>query len=161
MRVLATRRSATERIENLDGVDVLYPPSMQNDMVAESDFVAICAMWTPETTGLLGPAAFEAMKPGAYLINIARGELLDEAALAASLQSGRLAGAFLDVWNDDMLGAQPSETLRSAPNIIYTPHTSGRSDVPQGFSLDLFCDNLGRLLRSEPLINVVDWQRGY
>jgi phosphoglycerate dehydrogenase-like enzyme len=101
------------------------------------------------------------MKPGAYLINIARGELLDEAALAASLQAGHLAGAFLDVWNDDMLGVAPSETLRGAPNIVYMPHASGRSDVPQGFSLDLFCDNLARLLGGEPLQNVIDWSRGY
>jgi D-3-phosphoglycerate dehydrogenase len=148
-------------VESTDGVDVLYPPSQQNEMLAEADFVAICAMWTPETTSLVGPEAFAAMKPGAYLINIARGELLDEGALAASLQSGHLAGAFLDVWNDDMLGADPSPVLRSAPNIIYTPHASGRSDIPQGFSLDLFCDNLARLLRGEPLVNVVDWERGY
>ena len=161
MRVLATRGSATERRENVDGVDVLFPPSQQNEMLAAADFVAVCAMWTPATERLLDGAAFAAMKPGAFLMNIARGELVDEAALVEALVNGRLAGAYLDVWDDDLYGKDPSPALQAAPNVIFTSHASGRSDVPQGFSLDLFCRNIERLLRGQPLENVVDWSRGY
>jgi phosphoglycerate dehydrogenase-like enzyme len=161
MRVFATRRSASERRQDTDGVDVLYPPSQLHEMLSESAFVAICAMWTPETERMLDTAAFAAVKPGAYLINIARGEIIDETALAAALESGKLAAAYLDVWDDDLYGKDPSPALQAAPNIIFTGHSSGRSDVPQGFSLDLFCRNLQHLLAGEPLENVVDWSRGY
>jgi phosphoglycerate dehydrogenase-like enzyme len=161
MRVVATRRSAIVRQEDTDGVDVLFPPSQLHDMLSECDFVAVCAMWTPETERMLNAAAFEALKPGAFLINISRGELIDEAALAGALESGKLAGAFLDVWDDDLYGKDPSPLLQSAPNIIFTGHSSGRSDIPQGFSLDLFCRNLEHLLKGEPLENVVEWTRGY
>jgi phosphoglycerate dehydrogenase-like enzyme len=118
-------------------------------------------MFTPETERLLNDQAFAAMKPGAYLINTARGEIIDETALVAALQSGHLAGAYIDVWDNDLAGVPPSPLLQSAPNLIFTPHASGRSDIPQGFSLDLFCENLERLLKGEPLINVIDWNRGY
>jgi phosphoglycerate dehydrogenase-like enzyme len=161
MRVVATRRSATERQPDTDGVDVLYPPSELHEMLAESDYIAICVMWTPETERMLDEAAFAALKPGAYLLNIARGEIVDEAAMIAALQDGRLAGAYLDVWNDDLVGLPPSEALKEAPNVLFTPHTSGRSDSAQGFSMDLFCRNLERLLAGQPLENAVDWSRGY
>jgi phosphoglycerate dehydrogenase-like enzyme len=160
MRVVATRRSAKERERNVDGVDVLYPPGELHQMLAESDFVAVCAMLTDETEGLIDKAAFEVMKPGAYLINIARGEIVDEDALADALESGKLAGAYIDVWTNDMVLA-PSDRLQAAPNILFTPHVSGRSDSQQGFSLDVFCDNLQRLLDGRELLNVVDWERGY
>jgi phosphoglycerate dehydrogenase-like enzyme len=129
-------------------------------MLAEADFIAVCAMLTAETERMLDTAAFNAAKEGAYLLNVARGEIVDEEALAAALRSGRLAGAYLDVWDNDFADP-PSETLLSAPNIVFTPHVSGRSDTSQGFSMDVFCDNLERLLEGRPLVNVVDWERGY
>jgi phosphoglycerate dehydrogenase-like enzyme len=160
MRVVANRRSAGERRENVEGVDVLYPASGLHALLAESDFVAVCAMWTPETEGMLDRAAFRAMKPGAYLINVARGELVVEDALIEALESGRLAGAHLDVWHDSF-NRPPTDRLLAAPNVIFTPHTSNIADSNQAFSLDLFCDNLARLLKGEPLVNVIDWKRGY
>ena len=100
------------------------------------------------------------MKPGASLFNVARGELIDEAALIEALRSGRLAGAFLDVWHDSF-SRPPRSELQAAPNVIFTPHTSNIADSNQAFSLDLFVDNLERLLKGEPLVNVIDWKRGY
>jgi phosphoglycerate dehydrogenase-like enzyme len=161
MRVVATRRSAETRQRDVDGVDELFPAAEQNAMLAEADFVAVCAMWTPETEGMIDEGAFAAMKPGAVLINIARGEIVDEPALVAALASGRLSGAFLDVWHGQLRGAAPVEALRSAPNVVFTPHVSGRSDVSHHFSLEVFVENLQRLLDGEPLQNEVDWSRGY
>ena len=160
MRVVANRRSAGERREGVEGVDVLYPASGLHALLAESDFVAVSAMWTPETEGMFDRAAFRAMKPGAYLINVARGELIVEDALIEVLESGKLAGAHLDVWHDSF-NCPPSDRLQAAPNVIFTPHTSNIADSNQAFSLDLFCDNLARLLEGKPLVNVIDWQRGY
>ena len=159
MRVVGTRRSVTSRRTGVDGVDVLYPPSQLHEMLAETDFLIIASMLTGETAGMIGTREFEALKPGAYLINIARGELVDEAAFVAALTAGTLAGAYVDVWKDDMWSA-PSEALRGAPNVVFTPHISGRSDASGG-SLGFFCDNLARYLKNEPLQNLVDWDRGY
>jgi len=162
MRVIATRRSALTRSRDVDGVDELFPPAELKAMLAEADFVAVCVMRTAETERMLDRAAFEAMKPGAFLLNIARGEIVEEAALVEALHSGHLGGAYLDVWENDSAGSNaPSAALRGAPNVIFTPHISNRSDTPQSFGVDVFCDNLARLLQGEPLINVVDWQRGY
>jgi phosphoglycerate dehydrogenase-like enzyme len=160
MRVLATRRSAKERQVNVDGVDELLPPSELHAMLGEADFVAITAMLTDETEGMIDSDAFGAMKPGAYFMNTARGEIVDEPALVEALHSRRLGGAYLDVWFDDF-ATPPSAELQAAPNLVITPHVSGRSDVPQGFSLDVFCENLERLLTGAPLENVIDWERGY
>ena len=160
MRVIATRRSATSRQRSVDGVDELFPAGELHAMLAEADFVAVCAMWTDETERMLNADAFVAMKPGAYLMNIARGEIIDNEAMAEALRSGKLAGTYLDVWDDDF-AQPPPKVLQEAPNIIFTPHVSNRSDVPQMFAVDAFCANLERLLKGEPLENVVDWSRGY
>jgi phosphoglycerate dehydrogenase-like enzyme len=160
MRVVATRRSATDRQMDVDGVDELFPPSELPAMMAECDFVAICAMLTPETEGIVGKEAFEAVKPGAYFLNVARGEIVDEEAMIDALRSGRLAGAYLDVWRNDF-AFPPSEALLSAPNVVFTPHVSGRVDQTHAFSTELFIENLQRFLKGQPLENVVDWQRGY
>ncbi len=160
MRTVATRHSATERREGVDGVDVLYPPSELHAMLAESDVVVVAAMWTDETEGLMDAAAFAAMKDGAMLVNVARGEIVNEPALIDALNSGKLSGAYLDVFKDDF-AAPPSEELATAKNIVITPHTSGSSDAPHHFAIDVLCANLRRLLDGEPLENVIDWERGY
>ncbi|HLF72426.1 MAG TPA: D-2-hydroxyacid dehydrogenase [Dehalococcoidia bacterium] len=160
MRVIATRGSATQRQENVDGVDVVFPASQLHDMLAEADFVAVCAAWTPETEAMLDAAAFTALKPGAYLMNVSRGEIIDEPAMVEALRDGRLAGAYLDVWKDDF-GSPPSADLQALPNVIFTPHVAGRSDGATVLTVDLFCKNLDRFLKGEPLENLVDWERGY
>jgi phosphoglycerate dehydrogenase-like enzyme len=161
MRVVATRRSADTRRRDVDGVDELFPAEQLNEMLAEADFVAICAMWTPETEGMIDAKAFAAMKSGAILLNVARGEIVDEGSLVEALRSGHLSGAFLDVWHQQLEGASPIPALQAAPNVVFMPHVSGLSDGSHAYSLDLFLKNLRRLLVGEPLENRVDWSRGY
>ncbi|MGE0056842.1 MAG: NAD(P)-dependent oxidoreductase [Dehalococcoidia bacterium] len=160
MRVIATRHSAKERQFDVDEVDVLMPPSETHDLLAESDFICVCAMWTPETEKMLDRAAFDAVKPGAYFLNIARGEIVDELAMVDALKDGRLGGAYIDVWWDDT-SSLPLPELISAPNLIMTPHVSGGADGDYRGGMTVFCENLDRLLKGEPMLNIVDWERGY
>lgn len=160
MRVVATRRSTMQRAINTDGVDEVFPASQMHQMLAECDFVAVCAMWTAETQDLIDAEAIAAMKDEAYVINIARAEIVNEAAMIAALHSGKLGGAFVDVWANEFQ-EPPNPELLSAPNLTFMPHTSGRGDVSHAFALDVFCDNLRRFIDGEPLENVVEWKRGY
>ena len=160
MRVVATRKSATAVRENADGVDVLYPVDRTHDMLGESDFVAVCAMWTPETQGMFNEAAFAAMKPGAFFLNVARGELVEDAALIGALQSGHLRGAYLDVWSNDF-ATLPDPALLAHPNVVITPHISGQAETTHNFGSEVFIDNLRRFVNGEPLINQIDFERGY
>lgn len=160
MRVIATRKSAEAVVEDVDGVDVLYPASMTEDVLAQSDVVAVCAMLTPETEYMFNAVTFARMKPGSYLINISRGELVEEQALVDAVKSGHLGGAYLDTWPDDMI-RMPLPELLTTPNITLTPHVSQQAEVNHNFGFEVFCENLKRLLNGEPLENVVDWSRGY
>jgi phosphoglycerate dehydrogenase-like enzyme len=138
----------------------LFGPTQIAEMAAGCDFVAICAQVPADGRPLLGAAEIAAMRPGAFLINVARGDLVDEAALIAALRSGHLGGAALDVHLHEFDGPFPP-ALRALPNVLLTPHTAGQNDVPSRERIDLFCDNLRRYLAGEPLRNVVDWARGY
>ena len=160
MRVVATRHSAERRMANVDGVDELFPAAEMNTMLQECDYVAVCAIWTKETEHMMSTEAFANMKPSAYLINIARGEIVDEKALLPALQQGELAGAYLDVWEDEF-NRLPDPALSALPSVVLTPHTSQMSDVPHAFGFDRFIENLRHFLKGEPLENVVDWDRGY
>lgn len=161
MTVLATRRSARARMLNVDGVDELLPPAQLHEMLGRSDFVAVCVMLTRETLGLLDPAAFAAMKPGSIVLNVARGEVIDEAAMLAALQAGRLGGAYLDVYAGELSGAPLTAALRDDPRVVITPHVSGRADNPGPLGFDVFLANLRNLLDGVPLRNVIDWSQGY
>jgi D-2-hydroxyacid dehydrogenase (NADP+) len=160
MRVLATRRSVTVAQAQTQGVDELLPPSALPTLLEQSDFVALCAQWTPETDKLIGEAALRRMKASAYLINVARGELIDQVALLNALRQGWIAGAALDVYDGEFTGPPPAE-LWQLPNVLITPHTSVGTDVQQARGIELFCENLRRYLTGEPLVNVIDWERGY
>lgn len=161
MKVIATKWSAKERQYDVEGVDELLPPSELMDMLPRCDFVAIAAPWTPETEKMMAAEQFAAMKPGAYLLNVARGALTDEDDLIEALKSGQLGGAYIDTWWDET-ERPPRADLIAAPNLVITPHTSGRSDMANSNGgVDLFCDNLRRLLNGEPLENVFDWDKGY
>jgi len=160
LRVLATRRSVSVAQQQTQGVDELLPPSALSSLLARSDFVAVCAQWTPETDKLLGATELRRMKPTAYLVNVARGELLDQSALITALREGWIAGAALDVYDGEFTGPPPEE-LWQLPNVLITPHTSGGTDVAVAKGLELFCENLRRYLAGQALLNVIDWQRGY
>ena len=157
MRVVGTRRNPAppgDGFSEIRGADGLH------GLLAQSDFVAVCCQWTPETEKLVGHEAFAAMKDGAVLVNIARGEIVDEEALVAALATGRLRGAALDVYVGEFDHA-PDPRLWSDPRVLLTPHISAASDVSSHRGADLFVENLRRYLAGEPLENVIDWQRGY
>jgi len=160
MRVVASRRSA-ERVRPGEGpIETLYPPSALREMLAECDYLALAASLTPDTHHLIGADAFAAMKDGAVVLNVGRGELIDEAALKDALRAGKLAGAYLDVYEDEWF-RPPDPELLANPNVLMTPHNSGHVDVASSFALDVLARNIARFVAGEPLINEVDWERGY
>ena len=129
-------------------------------MLGESDFVAVCCQWTPETTGLIGRQALAAMRPGTVLVNVARGEIIDEEALIAALAAGKLRGVGLDVYLGEFEHA-PDVRLWQDERVLITPHISGGTDVTQHRVVEVFSDNLRAYLDGRPLANVIEWARGY
>jgi phosphoglycerate dehydrogenase-like enzyme len=128
-------------------------------LLAESDFVVLALPLTPETEDLIDAEALAHVKPGAWLINVARGRLVDDHALVRALQDGTLGGAVLDAFREEPLS--PSSPFYDLPNVIVTPHTSWSSGRVLDRSVELFCQNLERYARGEPLLNVVDPAVGY
>jgi len=131
-----------------------------NELLQESDFVAITCPWTKETTHLIGRDAFSDLRPGAVLVNISRGEIIDEEALLAALEEDKLRGVALDVYEGEF-ERPPDRRLWDHERVLITPHVSAVSDVSEHQGISLFCENLARYLTGRPLENVVDWQRGY
>jgi phosphoglycerate dehydrogenase-like enzyme len=157
MRVLALRRSGIQPGQQ-DGVH-FYHRDQLHAMLAESDYVVLTAPLTLETYHLIDAAAMAAMKHSACLVNISRGDLVDEAALIDALQTGRLAGAALDVFAREPL---PEDSpLWRMENVILTPHIAGITPNYTRRAADLFADNLRRFVTAQPLINLVDFARGY
>jgi phosphoglycerate dehydrogenase-like enzyme len=140
-------------------LDRVLPPERLPELLAEADFVVLAAPLTVDTRGLIGEAAIAAMKPGAWVINVARGELVDERALGRALRAGRLGGAVLDTFLEEPL--PPTSPLYDLPNVILTPHTSWSSTRVLERSVELFCGNLRRFAEGRPLVNVVDPDAGY
>jgi phosphoglycerate dehydrogenase-like enzyme len=160
MRVIGTRRRPEPDAPLPQGFEQIGGTGVLDRFLAESDFVAICCQWTPETTNLINADRLAAMKPGTVLVNVARGEIIDEAALADALRRGHLRGVVLDVYNGEF-ERLPPEALWRDPRVLITPHVSGASDQSRHGAIDLFCDNLRAWLDGTPLRNVIDWQRGY
>jgi phosphoglycerate dehydrogenase-like enzyme len=160
MRVIGTRRSGAPSGRGPEGFSELGSPEHLKQFLAQSDFVAICCQWTPETTGLIGREAFAAMKPNAVLVNVARGEIIDEDALIAALDQGKLRGVALDVYVGEF-ERPPDFRLWDHERVIITPHISAGSDFSQHRGVELFCRNLRAYLDGESLANVIDWARGY
>lgn len=160
MRVVGTRRRVAPDTVLPDGFSRLERPEHLQALLEESDAVAVCCQWTPETTRLIGREAFAVMKPGVILVNVARGEIIDEEALVAALAAGTLRGVALDVYVGEFEHA-PDPRLWDDARVLITPHISGGSDRRQHRGIDLFCDNLRAYLDGRPLTNVVDWAEGY
>jgi len=160
MRVVGTRRTPESGEPLPPGFVEIGSPADLDRYLPQSDFVVICCQWTPETTRLFNRDRFAAMKPGSVLVNVARGEIVDEDALAEALDSGRLRGAALDVYVGEFERPPPAR-LWSDPRVLITPHVSGASDDERHRAIDLFCENLRAYLDGKPLRNVIDWQRGY
>ncbi len=161
MRVVGTRRSRPAPDEALpQGFAEVVGTDDLDRLLAQSDFVAICAQWTPQNTGLIDAGRLAAMKPDGVLVNVARGEIVDEAALAEALARGHLRGVATDVYVGEFERAPP-EALWRDPRVLITPHTSGMTDLDQHGGVGIFCENLRAYLDGQPLQNVIDWQRGY
>jgi len=162
MRVIGTRRSVTAPLPDADGADLVLPAARILEMAAESDFLVVCSQLTAETEGFINAEVFAAMKPDAVLINVARGEEVDEDALVEAVTAGRIRGAVLDVYDGELAGRPPRPELTQLPQILLTPHISGSGDAFMAEPLkQLFADNLRRYLDGQPLRNVVDRARGY
>jgi phosphoglycerate dehydrogenase-like enzyme len=140
-------------------LDRVVGPDGLHELLAESDVVVLAAPLTPTTDGMINEAALAAMKKDAWLINVARGRLIDDTALIRALRDNRIGGAALDAFRDEPL--PPSSPYWELPNVIMTPHTAWSSARVLDRSIDLFCDNLRRFSRGEPLRNVVDPSAGY
>jgi phosphoglycerate dehydrogenase-like enzyme len=125
----------------------------------ETDLLILSVPVTPTTRALVGPSQLAALPKGAWVANIARGDLIDEAALVDALKSGHLGGAYLDVTRTEPL--PPESELWSLPNLILTPHASWASDDFLNRAATIFLDNLDRYRRGEPLRNRVDLSAGY
>jgi glyoxylate/hydroxypyruvate reductase A len=153
MRVVGVSRSGrpVREAERVYGVGRLARA------LRDADFAAILLPLTPETTGIIGADALAAMKPTAWLVNIARGAVVNEAALLEALEQRRIAGAILDVFASEPL--PPHHPLWRMDNVVITPHISGPS-TPEEIA-PVFNDNLARYLAGKPLRHVVDRKRGY
>jgi phosphoglycerate dehydrogenase-like enzyme len=158
MRVVATRRS-TRKISKAPYVDVLYPRAQLEQLLRESDFVVLVLPTTPETLNMIGKNELEIMKPTAFLINVGRGNTLDEDALIQALEEKRIAGAGLDAFVVEPL--PPTSKLWELPNTILTPHIAGPIEDYFQRTTDLFCKNLELYVEGKKLFNLVDKKHGY
>lgn len=158
MRVLATHRSARPR-ERVKNVDIMLPRSQLPQLLAESDFVVILLPLTSETYRMIGEKELRTMKPTAYLINVSRGNIVDEEALIQALEKKWIAGAGLDVFAQEPL---PEESkLWELANVIYSAHVAGDFEGNYQKLTELFGENLKRYMSGRRLLNVIDKKRGY
>jgi len=139
--------------------EAVVGPDQLQALLGWADFVVVALPHTAETTGLIGAREFDHMRSDAYLVNVARGAVLDEAALVAALERRAIAGAALDVFQVEPLPA--SSALWHLPNVLITPHVAGATPRYLERALTLFADNLARFLRGDALVNVVDHTLGY
>ena len=161
-RILAANRTPREPEAELERV---YPLAELDQMLPECDTVALCTALGPETTGLIDARRLALMKPTAFLINIARGQVVDEDAIYAALRDRSIGGAALDVWWQYPDPAAPDRRgsrhpFHELPNVIVTPHNSGWTAGMVRRRWDEIADNIGRFVRGEPLVNLVATKGG-
>ena len=169
MRVLAFKRSgdSVDRGYTIPGVgdpqgtvpQRFYRLGQLRQMLIECDYVVLAVPLTAATRHLIGPEELRAMKPSAFLINVARGDVVDEPALIQALQEGWIAGAGLDVFAQEPLPADSS--LWGLENVILSPHIAGFTPHYNDRAADVFAKNLRRYLAGKPLLNQVDPEQGY
>jgi phosphoglycerate dehydrogenase-like enzyme len=157
MRVIAVREHVERQRPN--GVSQVFGTDQLERLLAQSDFVVIAAPLTPATDKLINPERLALMKPDAYLINVGRGAQVDEAALAEALRNRKIAGAALDVFEQEPL---PNESpLWNLDSLLITPHTAGLTEKLWHRHYELFSGNIRRYLAGEPLLHVIDKKKGY
>jgi len=170
MGVLAVKRSRDDDLAAAMGLEFLGTPDDLIHVMSESDFVVVTAPLTPETRGMIGEEELRAMKPTAYIVNVARAALIEEEPLYRALTEGWIAGAALDVWwtphfwdplwNTD--GKPASEyPFWELPNVVCTPHSIVSTDSRSDAGLNIMVENILRVKRGEPPINQVDKKLRY
>lgn len=157
MRIIALRRTTIGEIPEY--VDTLLPSERLPELLQQSDFVVLTAPATQATRGMIGAAELRAMPPHAVLINVARGSLVDEQALIRALQKGWIAGAGLDVFEEEPL--DPRSPLYEMDNVLISCHSAGQTDQFAERVLPILLENLRHFLANAPLRNRVDPSRGY
>jgi phosphoglycerate dehydrogenase-like enzyme len=156
MRVLAVD---AERVPPAEGVEEVWPLDRLDDLCRQSDVLTIAAPITPRTRGMIGAQQVRLLKRGSFILQMSRGGIVDETALVDALEEGHVAGAGLDVTATEPL--PPGDPLWTAPNLIVTPHTSASSPLTTDLVYSILGENIGRFLRGEELMNVVDKRLGY
>jgi phosphoglycerate dehydrogenase-like enzyme len=156
MRVLAVREHPEK---GSAGVDAVYGPDQFDEVLAAANYLVLAAPITAKTRSLLTAERLSKMRSDAYLINVSRGPLVDEAALIAALRKKQIAGAALDVFVEEPLPA--GSPLWDMENVLITPHTAGITEKLWERQYGLIHDNLRRFLAGEPLRGVVDKSTGY
>ena len=155
MRIIGVRHTA----EPVSGVAQVFAPAQLNAALAQADYLILAVPLTPETEGMIGPDELRVMRPGSFLINVSRGKIVQEQALITSLKAGQIAGAALDVFEQEPL--PPESELWELENLILTPHISSWSSDYRGRAARVFVENLERYLADQPLLYVVDRDRQY
>jgi phosphoglycerate dehydrogenase-like enzyme len=155
MRVVGVRR----RVEPVPGIERIVRPEQLAEVAADADYLAIAAPLTPATRGAVSRDVIGRMKTTAWIVNIARGAIVDEDALVDALREGRLGGAGLDAFSTEPLPAD--HPLWALENVMISPHSSNSSPRVRERTLALFVENLRRFKASEPLLNRVDFEVGY
>jgi phosphoglycerate dehydrogenase-like enzyme len=157
VRVSAVRKRL--ELPHPDGVETVVSPDRLLDLLGHTDIIVLSAPLTGETRQLIDSRALDATRRGALLVNVGRGKLVDDEAVIAALQDGRLGGAALDVFTREPL--DPDSPYWSLPNVLITPHVSGAMEDYWTPLVALFADNLRRFAAGQPLRNVVDKETGY
>lgn len=156
MRVLAVRQNPEK---GTAGADAVYGAAHLEQLLPEADYVLLCVPTTQETIGLMSRSRLNLMKPDAYLINVGRGALLDEAALFETLSTRRIAGAALDVFKEEPL--PPDSNLWSLNNLLITPNVAAVTERIWNRHYELIRENMARFLADRPLLNQVNKHDGY
>jgi phosphoglycerate dehydrogenase-like enzyme len=159
MRVLGIKRRPDGIDPGSVHADELHGPGKLDDLLPRADFVVLASPHTDDTEGMIGTVQLSALRPGAALVNVGRGALVDEAALVSALESGHLGGAYLDVFAEEPL--PEDNPLWTLPNVLVSPHSGSTSDRENARIVDLFCENLRRRREGHPLLNVLDLDRLY
>ncbi|HTB56709.1 MAG TPA: D-2-hydroxyacid dehydrogenase [Polyangia bacterium] len=159
VRVVAVKHDLSRRHDAGVGVDELLPMGALDEALGRADHVCLTVPLTPATHHLMDARRLARMRPGAFLYNISRGAVIDEAALVEALRAGKLAGAGLDVFEEEPLPA--TSPLWELENVILTPHVAGTTPLYYQRTAALFADNLERFLAGRPLANQFDRARGY
>jgi phosphoglycerate dehydrogenase-like enzyme len=155
MTVLAVRRHP----QGDEVVREILPPERKREMLARCDYVVVAAPLTRETRGMIAEPELRAMKPGAVIVNVGRGPVIDESALIRALEQGWIRGAALDVFDTEPLAeGHPFYRLE---NVLLSPHCADHALDWKHRAMQLFLDNIERFRKGEPLVNVVDKKAGY